>query len=122
MRDDSLNLLVSVQIKEPNQVVFSPCNYQALILAHYHFIYLLKVQILSFIMREVDHALFLASGCIKDGKYGLLIRDNEITRGILICYPGATRGHEISPRHREEVVLSETAEEALLGLLMRKVM
>ncbi len=90
MRYYALNLLVSMQIKESNQVVFSPCNNQPLILAHNHLINLLKVQMLSFIMREVDHPLFLASGCIKDGKYRLLIRDYEITGGILICYPGAT--------------------------------
>jgi hypothetical protein len=30
-------------------------------------------------MREVDHSLFLAGGCIKNGKYRLLIRDDEIT-------------------------------------------
>jgi hypothetical protein len=90
MRDDALNLFVRVQIKESNQVVFSPRNYQSLILAYNHLIDLLKVQILSFIMREVDHSLFLAGGCIKYGQYRLLIRDDEITGGILICYPGAT--------------------------------
>lgn len=73
-------------------------------------------------MREVDHALLFACGCIKNGQDWLLIRDDEVTGGILICYPGATRGHEVGPGHREEVVLSETPEEALLGLLVREVM
>ena len=93
MRDNALNLFMRVQIKEPNQVVFSPRNNQPLVLAHNHLIDLLKVQILHFIMREVDHSLFLAGGRIKNGQYRLLIRDDEITGGILIGYPGATRGH-----------------------------
>ena len=77
---------------------------------------------LGLIMRKVDHTLLLASGRIKNGQDWLLIRDYEVTGGILICYPGATRGHEVGPGHREEVVLSETPEEALLGLLVREVM
>jgi len=77
---------------------------------------------LSLIVREVDHTLFFACGCIKNRQDWLLIRDYEITGGILISYPGATRGHQVGAGHREEVVLSETAEEALLGLLVREVM
>ena len=90
MRDDTLNLLVRVQIKEPNQVVFSPRDYQPLVLTHNHLVYLLKVQMLGLIMRKVDHTLLLASGRIKNGQDWLLIRDYEVTGGILICYPGAT--------------------------------
>jgi len=122
MRDDALNLFVRVQIKEPNQVVFSPRDYQPLVLAHNRLVYLLKVQILGLIMRKVDHTLLLASGRIKNGQDWLLIRDDEVAGGILISYPGATRGHQVGAGHREEVVLSETAEEALLGLLVREVM
>jgi hypothetical protein len=77
---------------------------------------------LSLIVREVDHALLLPSGCIENGQYRLLIRDDEITGGILISYPGATRGHQVCAGHREEVVLSEAPQQALLGLLVREVM
>lgn len=76
---------------------------------------------LSLIVREVDHALLFACGCIKYGQDWLLIRDDEITGCILISYPGATRGHQVCPGHREEVVLSEAPQQALLGLLVREV-
>ena len=64
--NNALDLFMRVKIKEPYQVVFGPCYYQPLVLAHNHLVDLLKVQMLSFIMRKVYHSLLLASGCIKN--------------------------------------------------------